>query len=94
MRPLTKAARRLGPKGLVIVAVSAEGADALDAWARTRGPLAYPNARDDGGRTTAAYEVTAFPTYFLVDRTGKVRDAAVGSRRLKALLKKAKKLLR
>ena len=92
MGPLTKAARRLGPKGLVVVAISSESPKVLDAWVRRRGLPPYAFGRDAGGRTFQAYGVTALPTYFLVDRDGRVKGG--GGAGLKGVLRQAKKLLR
>jgi len=65
-------------RGLVFIGVHAAGGgwDKAPAMVSARG-LNYPVALDDGGATTKAYGVRAFPTYVVIDRSGVVRAAGL-----------------
>lgn len=69
--------KKYGPEGMVLVAVcgSNRGQDKMVATAKQHG-VTYPTARDKTEATAKAWEVQWWPTYAVVDRTGKVR--AVG----------------
>jgi len=64
---------RLGPEGLVILGVNAEGAapDAVRQFARDRG-IGYQMLVDPG-HVGRAYRVERLPTLYVIDRAGDVR---------------------
>lgn len=67
------------PAGLEILAVNIlESADKVRAHARRHG-LTLPILLDQEGRVTQNYAVRATPAYYLIDRSGNVREILIGA---------------
>jgi len=67
-------------RGLVVVAIDIEESpEAVARWVRARG-LTVPVVLDRDGAVTRAWQVTVTPTVFLLDRQGRVRGKALGTR--------------
>lgn len=64
-------------EGLVVLGITQEDAARVRGWL-ARNPIPYDVGIDLGGRTNALYDVSALPTVFVVDRTGRVREVVVG----------------
>ncbi len=80
-------------KGLEVIGVhTTNGADKMAAFAG-KAKIAYPIAKDIGGKTVAAFRVDSFPDYYVVDRAGNLRVADLANAeldRVVALLLKEK----
>jgi thiol-disulfide isomerase/thioredoxin len=60
-----------GKRGLVVIGVhSAQNSEGCEEFVKTKG-VSFPVAVDSG-KTEERYAVTSLPTYFLIDKTGKV----------------------
>jgi thiol-disulfide isomerase/thioredoxin len=68
---------RYGAQGLRVVGVTTDGAEKAALFAQ-RVSMRYPIAIDRRGETSRAYDVSALPTLFVIDKRGVVRDVAVG----------------
>jgi thiol-disulfide isomerase/thioredoxin len=68
---------RYGAQGLQVVGVTTGPPEAAAVFAE-RASMRYPVAIDRSGETSRAYEVSALPTLFVIDKRGVVRDIAVG----------------
>lgn len=71
---------RFSEQGLIILAVNSTTQDdpgSASAFVTSRG-LTFPILMDSSGVVTKQYQVRAFPTTYFVDRTGRIRDFAVG----------------
>ena len=70
---------RLAGRGVTVAAIAQSGADDASLTSFATGPLAgtVPLARDDRF-TSAAYRVSAFPTVYVIDASGRITDAWVG----------------
>jgi peroxiredoxin len=68
---------RYGAQGLQVLGVTTDSAEAAAVFAQ-RTAMRYPVAIDRKGETSRAYEVSALPTLFVIDKRGVVRDIAVG----------------
>jgi peroxiredoxin len=79
MPSLEKLYETLAPRGLVVLGVSAdEDAAALRSFLQ-RAPVTFPVLRDPGGRLAAArYRVTGYPSTFVVDGAGVIREVFQG----------------
>jgi thiol-disulfide isomerase/thioredoxin len=64
--------------GLVILGVhdAKRGQDKMAAVAKDQ-KINYPLAVDDGGKSTKAWNIAFWPTYFVIDRKGVVRAAGL-----------------
>ena len=70
--------KRLGPRGLVVLAVSVdENAAALQKFLKEH-PVSFPVVRDAAQKLVQAADVQAMPSSFLVDAKGKIRFAHTG----------------
>lgn len=65
-------------KGLTFIGIhdAKNGWDRADAMIRDKG-VNYPVAKDNGGKTTGAYNLQFWPTYVAIDRTGTIRAAGL-----------------
>jgi hypothetical protein len=71
--------RRYGDR-LAIVAISIqENRETVAKWVQGK-PVSFPVLLDVSGATTAAYEVTATPTVFVLSREGKLVGKALGNK--------------
>jgi thiol-disulfide isomerase/thioredoxin len=68
---------RYGAQGLRVVGVTTDGADKAALFAQRTG-MRYPIAVDPKGETSRAYDVSALPTLFVIDKRGVVRDVSIG----------------
>lgn len=68
---------RYGAQGLRVVGVTTDAAEKAALFAQ-RASIRYPIAVDPRGETSRAYDVSALPTVFVIDKRGVVRDVAVG----------------
>jgi thiol-disulfide isomerase/thioredoxin len=68
---------RYGAQGLKVVGVTADSPEVAATFAE-RLNLRYAVAVDRQGSTARAYDVSALPTLFVIDKRGVVRDVAVG----------------
>lgn len=73
-----KMVKDYGKQGFVIVGVhdAKRGADKMAAMAKDK-KLNYPLAVDDGGKSTKAWNVQFWPSYFVIDRKGTIRAAGL-----------------
>jgi len=62
---------KFGPQGLVILAITDEDRETVEAFAKGS-PMKYAVGLDAGRRTTDAYGIEGIPSSFLIDATGKV----------------------
>ena len=81
-----------GPQGFTIVAIAAEGADAIREYVKSNG-IEYPNLVDTDEVVTELYKVPALPSAYLVDREGRIVEEFVGPKPRKILEKKILELL-
>ena len=68
---------RYGAQGLRVVGVTTDPSEVAAVFAQ-RTNMRYPIAVDPKGDTSGAYEVSALPTLFVIDKRGVVRDVVVG----------------
>jgi thiol-disulfide isomerase/thioredoxin len=68
---------RYGAQGLRVVGVTTDPAETAALFAQ-RVNMRYPIAVDRKAETSRAYDVSALPTLFIIDKRGVVRDVAVG----------------
>ena len=81
-----------GPQGFTIVAIAAEGADAVREYVKANG-IEYPNLVDPDEVVSDLYEVPALPSAYLVDREGRIVEEFVGPKPRRVLEKKIVELL-
>jgi len=79
MEELETLARRMGPRGVEVVGISAGGepVDEVARFLRGRG-ISYAIAVDEIGATVAAYRVRTLPTLYVVDAAGRIAAGHVG----------------
>jgi cytochrome c biogenesis protein CcmG/thiol:disulfide interchange protein DsbE len=78
MPTLERAYEQNQKAGLVVVGVDiADDAQTMSAFARSIG-ITYPIFRDDQGHAFSAYQLSATPSSFLIDRAGVIRYKIVG----------------
>jgi thiol-disulfide isomerase/thioredoxin len=68
---------RYGAQGLRVVGLTTDPAENAALFAQ-RVNIRYPIAVDAKAETSRAYDVSALPTLFVIDKRGVVRDVAVG----------------
>jgi len=68
---------RYGAQGLRVVGVTSDSAEKAALFAQ-RVTMRYPIAVDPNAETARAYDVSALPTLFVIDKRGVVRDVSVG----------------
>jgi thiol-disulfide isomerase/thioredoxin len=68
---------RYGAQGLRVVGVTTDAPEKAALFAQ-RVSMRYPVTIDRRGETSQAYDVSALPTLFVIDKRGVVRDVAVG----------------
>jgi thiol-disulfide isomerase/thioredoxin len=68
---------RYGAQGLSVVGITTDPAETAAAF-KEHIEMRYPVAADPRAETSRAYDVSALPTLFVVDKRGVVRDVAVG----------------
>ena len=68
---------RYGAQGLRVVGVTTDAPEKAALFAQ-RVSMRYPITIDRRGETSRAYDVSALPTLFVIDKRGVVRDVAVG----------------
>ena len=68
---------RYGAQGLRVVGVTGDSAESAAVFAQ-QVAMRYPIAVDRKGETSRAYDVSALPTLFVIDKRGVVRDVSVG----------------
>ncbi len=77
---------RYGPRGLVVLAISDDDADALKRFVAEQ-KLSFPVLMDPGQKVKAAFKVTGTPATFVYDRSGQlVGQAPEGRPSMRALL--------
>jgi len=92
---LNEVARELGPSGVRVFGVNAEGlaarrvGDVARAWG-----FAYPVLHDPTAAAQLAYEVSVLPTVLLIDRQGVIRQRFGGAPSAEALIAEVRKLER
>jgi len=70
MPSLERLHRTVGPEGLVVIGVNEDKDEkALRDFVQRLG-LTFPNLRDAGAQTAAAYRTTGYPETFVIDRDG------------------------
>jgi thiol-disulfide isomerase/thioredoxin len=70
--------KKFGPQGFVVVAVSVEEKKSdMDDFLKQH-PVTFATVRDAGQKLVEKTEVSAMPSSFLIDTTGKVRFAHTG----------------
>jgi peroxiredoxin len=79
-------------QGFTIVAIAAEGADAVREFVESNG-IEYPNLVDPDEIVSDLYEVPALPSAYLVDREGRIVEEFVGPKPRRILEKKIVELL-
>ena len=90
---LNQVARELGPGGVRVFGVNAEGfatprvGDVARSWG-----IAYPVLHDPTAATQLAYEVSALPTILLLDRQGVIRQRYSGAPSAETLIAELRKL--
>ena len=71
--------RTLAPRGLVVLAVSADEDEAERRSFLRRVPVTFPVLRDPGARIAGSrYRVTGYPSTFVVDGAGVIREVFLG----------------
>ena len=71
--------RTLAPRGLVVLAVSADEDEAALLSFLERAPVTFPVLRDPGGRVAGSrYRVTGYPSTFVIDGAGVIREVFLG----------------
>ena len=90
---LNQVARELGPQGVRVFGVNAEGLPAarVGEVARAWG-ISYPVLHDSTAATQLAYEVSALPSILLVDRAGVIRQRYSGAPSAETLIAELRKL--
>jgi len=71
--------RRYGDRLAVLAISIQEPRETVERFVRAKG-LSFPVLLDPTGAATAAYEVTATPTVFLLSRDGKLVGKALGNK--------------
>ena len=79
-------------RGFTIVAIAAEGADAVREFVESNG-IEYPNLVDPDELVSDLYEVPALPSAYLVDREGRIVEEFVGPKPRRILEKMIVELL-
>jgi cytochrome c biogenesis protein CcmG, thiol:disulfide interchange protein DsbE len=90
---LNRVASELGPEGVHVFGVNAEGfaSERVAAIAQSWG-FEYPVLHDQMAATQLAYEVTALPTVLLVDGEGVIRQRYAGAPSVEELIREVRKL--
>ena len=79
---------KYGKDGLVFLAIcTANGQEALEKVGAEH-KIDYPCAKDPGEKSAKAFAVQYFPTYVVVDRTGKVRAVGLKPDKVEGVVKK------
>ncbi len=68
---------RYGAQGLRVVGITTDDAEKAALFAQ-RTAMRYSLGVDPKGETSRAYDISALPTLFVIDKRGVVRDVAVG----------------
>jgi len=79
MPALDEMARELGPKGLVVLAVSQDKEESAYKQFLARNPVAFMTVRDPGKDVQLKYGTTLLPESYLIDGNGKVIEKFVSS---------------
>jgi cytochrome c biogenesis protein CcmG, thiol:disulfide interchange protein DsbE len=67
--------KKYADKGVVFIGVCAQKGAEKMAETVKKHQIEYPVAADTNGKTVAAYKVTGFPDYYIIDRKGNLRWA-------------------
>lgn len=86
MPHLDKLYKELAPRGLQLLSISTEDKGTLNGFMK-KNKYSMPVLVDDKRDVTRKYGIRAFPTLYIVDRQGVVRESLVGSRSEAALRK-------
>jgi len=79
MPSLEKLHQALAPRGLVVIAVSADEDEGALVSFLKRVPVSFPVLRDPGGRVgKARYHTTAYPATYVIDGAGIIRETFLG----------------
>jgi cytochrome c biogenesis protein CcmG/thiol:disulfide interchange protein DsbE len=76
---LNEMSRRLGPQGLVVVAISQDADENAYKQFLARNPLAFVTVRDPSKNIQTSYGTVQIPESYLIDRNGKVVEKFVSS---------------
>lgn len=79
MPHLDKLYKELAPRGLQLLSISTEDKGTLSGFMK-KNKYSMPVLVDDKRDVTRKYGIRAFPTLYIVDRQGVVRESLVGSR--------------
>ena len=79
MPALDEMARELGPKGLVVLAVSQDKEESAYKQFLTRNPVAFMTVRDPSKEVQLNYGTNLLPESYLIDHNGKVLEKFVSS---------------
>ena len=96
MPKLSQMQQELGPQGLEVVGLSSELTSTVSRFVETRRrkgePLDYTIALESGG-VARAYGVSSYPTLFIIDAEGRVRDRHIGAGDMAGVERKVRELL-
>lgn len=91
---LNELLEKYGPQGLVILAITDEDRETVEAFAQAN-PIKYALGMDATRRTSDAYGIEGIPSSFLIDATGKVawegHPLMLEEEQIKSLLAAAKR---
>jgi cytochrome c biogenesis protein CcmG, thiol:disulfide interchange protein DsbE len=76
---LNELAQQLGPKGLVIVAISQDKDENLYNQFLAKNPLIFPTVRDPSENIQLSYGTIQIPESYLIDRNGRVIEKFISS---------------
>jgi peroxiredoxin len=76
---LNELSRRLGPQGLVILAISQDKDENAYKQFLEKNPLVFPTVRDPGEDIQLSYGTVQIPESYLIDRTGRVIEKYISS---------------
>jgi cytochrome c biogenesis protein CcmG, thiol:disulfide interchange protein DsbE len=79
MPALDRMARELGPKGLVVLAVSQDKEESAYKQFLEKNPVAFMTVRDPSKEVQLDYGTNLLPESYLIDRNGKVLEKFVSS---------------
>jgi cytochrome c biogenesis protein CcmG/thiol:disulfide interchange protein DsbE len=79
MPALNEMARELGPKGLVVLAVSSDKEESAYKQFLSKNPVSFMTVRDPGKEAQSNYGTILIPESYLIDRNGKVLEKFVSS---------------
>lgn len=71
--------KKLASKGLVIVAIGSDSAEAVKGFADSSG-YSFIMAADEDGRVARMYNARLLPATFIIDRNGRITGKALGAR--------------